>query len=615
MKPLILALLLSLSSVGLGRTEPGLSPRLASGTLSAFFISEDGRLFGMGGGSCGQLGRGDVGEQPAPILIEPASVTAVSAGYDQTVFLKSDNTLWGMGYTPYLGIDPVGDVIVATPIAENVKAASAGYYNTLFIGMDGSLWGFGSGFDNQLGGGQGSSAEGGSPAVKIVDGGVASVSGGHDHSLFVKSDGTLWGMGSNAFGQLGDGSLVTRKTPIPIASGVSQACAGSYLSFFIKTDGSLWGMGRNENGELGDGSTMTRNRPVQILDRGAAAVSSHESDTLILMDDGSLRAIRGEGASGKVPEIIVASGVEAIGVGGCLFRKADKSVWAARVDWYGASRMFSKAFKLSNSPVEFASLVPINQNPSQPVITPNGGTIQRGPYVSASSATPGAYMRFTTDNSEPSPTSAIFPANLPIELSYSSRLKVKSFKFGWNDGGTSSAQFVVNGGAKPIATPVITPNGGTFRGKVKVSISCATQGVQLSYSNYGTIPNRDDFYRGFLVLRESAVVCAVARWPDGSASSDLAKATFEIIPFDETVATPVISPAAPTFKARVRITLSCATPGATIRYTTNGTAPTEQSPVYRIPLIFSRSVSVSAMAFKTGFNDSPVASALFTKQR
>ena len=41
--------------------------------------------------------------------------------------------------------------------------------------------------------------------VQTVESGLAAVSAGYDHTLFVKTDGSLWGMGSNDYGQLGTG--------------------------------------------------------------------------------------------------------------------------------------------------------------------------------------------------------------------------------------------------------------------------------------------------------------------------------------------------------------------------------------------------------------------------
>jgi hypothetical protein len=60
--------------------------------------------------------------------------------------------------------------------------------------------------------------------------------------------------------------------------------------------------------------------------------------------------------------------------------------------------------------------------------------------------------------------------------------------------------------------------------------------------------------------------------------------------------------------------MSCATSGATIRYTTNGSDPTSSSTVYSGPLTLSATTTLKARAFKSGMTDSAVASGTYTKQ-
>ena len=69
-----------------------------------------------------------------------------------------------------------------------------------------------------------------------------------------------------------------------------SACAGNSNTLFVKTDGSLWGMGTNNYGELMIDKTITnkKNRPWKILDGGGRAVDNDYSHTLLLMEDGSL---------------------------------------------------------------------------------------------------------------------------------------------------------------------------------------------------------------------------------------------------------------------------------------------------------------------------------------
>src|SRR5208282_749516 len=100
---------------------------------------------------------------------------------------------------------------------------------------------------------------------------VTKVAGGSFHSLFLKSDGSLWAMGYNYYGQLGDrtyGFPPFNSTIMPeqiVATNVTAVAAGNYHSLFIKSDGSLWAMGFNNSGQLGDGTYNNTNQPEQIV--------------------------------------------------------------------------------------------------------------------------------------------------------------------------------------------------------------------------------------------------------------------------------------------------------------------------------------------------------------
>src|SRR5260370_36757994 len=97
---------------------------------------------------------------------------------------------------------------------------------------------------------------------------VASIAGGFQHSLFSKSDGSLWVMGNNGYGELGIGftpSTTNRPTQV-LSSGVQRVAAGAVAnhSFFL-SGGSLWAMGHNDYGQLGDGTTNDHFFPEKIF--------------------------------------------------------------------------------------------------------------------------------------------------------------------------------------------------------------------------------------------------------------------------------------------------------------------------------------------------------------
>ena len=78
------------------------------------------------------------------------------------------------------------------------------------------------------------------------------------------------------------------------------------------------------------------------------------------------------------------------------------------------------------------------------------------------------------------------------------------------------------------------------------------------------------------------------------------------------VLNPTISPAAGAVAAGTMVTISTATEGATIYYTTDGTAPTTESSVYSAPITINAATTIKAISVKDGFPNSDVVEASYT---
>ncbi|MBW6515655.1 MAG: chitobiase/beta-hexosaminidase C-terminal domain-containing protein [Candidatus Cloacimonetes bacterium] len=78
------------------------------------------------------------------------------------------------------------------------------------------------------------------------------------------------------------------------------------------------------------------------------------------------------------------------------------------------------------------------------------------------------------------------------------------------------------------------------------------------------------------------------------------------------VATPIFSPAGGTYTETQEVTITCQTEGAVIKYTTDGTEPTESSLVYVTPIIVSTNTTLIAKGFKNGWDASQIATAVYT---
>ncbi|MFZ2539218.1 MAG: glycosyl hydrolase family 18 protein, partial [Oscillospiraceae bacterium] len=132
-----------------------------------------------------------------------------------------------------------------------------------------------------------------------------------------------------------------------------------------------------------------------------------------------------------------------------------------------------------------------------------------------------------------------------------------------------------------VATPSFSPTGGTFSVAQSVTISCATAGATIRYTTDGTQPTATSAqYNGAINVASTTTLNAKA-FKTGMTDSVTASATYTISSTPiQTVATPSFSPIGGTFNVAQSVTISCATAGATIRYTTDGTQPTATSTQY-----------------------------------
>ncbi len=115
-----------------------------------------------------------------------------------------------------------------------------------------------------------------------------------EHTVDLKSDGTLWTWGWNNFGQLGyyiTGSYTNLPGPVSALSGVAAVSAGFNYTAAVKSDGTVWVWGNNQDGQLGngtyDGSFHQNPQQVGGVD-GIRAVSAGGSHVVALKSDGTV---------------------------------------------------------------------------------------------------------------------------------------------------------------------------------------------------------------------------------------------------------------------------------------------------------------------------------------
>ena len=174
-------------------------------------------------------------------------------------------------------------------------------------------------------------------------------------------------------------------------------------------------------------------------------------------------------------------------------------------------------------------------------------------------------------------------------------------------GGNSS------GGGNPpnptpqAATPTFSVARGTYSSDQSVTISCTTSGANIYYTTDGSTPTSSStHYTSAVAINSSTSLKAIAT-ASGYTNSAVASATYTL-----KVAAPAITPAAGTYASTQTVTISTTTSGASIHYTTDGSIPTASSTTYTAPISVSSSLTVKAIATRTGYSDSDVSSNSYT---
>jgi alpha-tubulin suppressor-like RCC1 family protein len=299
-------------SFGDGTPLSGVIAASAGGSHNLALLA-DGTVRSWGDNSYGQLGDGTTMDRPAPVQVmlqdqqALTNVTAIAAGSDYSLALRSDGTVWTWGRLneEQAGDGPIRSRKMAEPVLTATGAAlsdaiqlAAGAHTAYALRSDGTIWAWeadtsGSaphpvrGADDAvLTGNRAISAEADSdrllalgddglvrewqegavaivpvrgPSYKLYD--IRTLAAGRDHGLALAADGTLWTWGSNIGGQLGRGDIGgdSGGYAAPVLTYLQRryttaaiGAAGS-ASMELAGDGSFWAYGNNLAGQLGSG--------------------------------------------------------------------------------------------------------------------------------------------------------------------------------------------------------------------------------------------------------------------------------------------------------------------------------------------------------------------------
>lgn len=205
----------------------------------------------------------------------------VASGYNHTVALKADGTVWTWGYNSngQLGLGDTKSRYVPTKVdIEDVIDVEAGSYFSMALKADGTVWTWGQNDKGQLG--INSTTNTTLPIQVLGVGGigklekVTKISAEASHWLALLESTEVVACGRNEVGDLGDNTTTNRTTPVYMlnhnksghVTDVKDVQASGCATGILKADGTVWVAGHNCQGIIGVGNTNASHVIKQVKD-------------------------------------------------------------------------------------------------------------------------------------------------------------------------------------------------------------------------------------------------------------------------------------------------------------------------------------------------------------
>ncbi len=243
-----------------------------------------------------------------------------------------------------------------------------------------------------------------------------------------------------------------------------------------------------------------------------------------------------------------------------------------------------------------------------PAFSPAPGTYTSAQSVSITDTTPGAAVYYTTNGATPTAGSTLYSA--PIAVSATTTIEAIAVVSGDNNSAVATGTYTIT--AQVAATPAFAPAPGNYTSAQSVSITDTTPGAAIYYTTNGTTPTTGSTLYSAPIAVSAAMTIEAIAVASGYNNSAVATGTYTItVPM---AATPGFTPAPGPYQTAQSVTITDATPGAAIYYTTNGTTPTTSSALFSAssPISVSSTTTIEAIAVASGYTNSAVATGAYT---
>lgn len=252
-----------------------------TGTPFTAGIATNGNLYTWGSNDSGQLGDGTTVGKSSPV--------AVIGGLKFVSFVSYNNTArgitttgamyaWGQNTNGVLGIGNTTGTSSPQQVLGGLSFAKLPIYSgvtnnptSLGITTSGDLYAWGLGTSGQLG--DGTSVSKSSPVLVVGGKKWQNVYSVHTSTWGITTDGDLYAWGQNGSGQLGDGTTTSRSSPTLVLGGlkwqsvypIGPAGAAGHSIIGLATTGAMYGWGDNTDGQVGDNTVTNRSSPVAVV--------------------------------------------------------------------------------------------------------------------------------------------------------------------------------------------------------------------------------------------------------------------------------------------------------------------------------------------------------------
>ena len=591
-------------------------PKLSAGASHSAAVDPAGAVWAWGANVGGQVGDGSTATRTAPVrlITLTGSFTAVAAGGAHSLALRNDGRVFGWGLN---GSGEVGDGSttprlspVLVPSLTGIVTIATGTSHSLALRSNGTVAAFGANNEGQLG--DNTTTRRTTPITVSGLTNVVAIAAGAQHSMALKADGSVWMWGANGSSQLGDNTTTRRRTPIRVTTlaPAKAIAAGGLHSAAVLQTGAVMTWGGNLTGALGDGTTTTRRVPVLVAGLSAiATVSAGAAHTTAVSNAGghwawgaNLGQLGDASTTTRLTPVAITppTGATAVVAGGAhsLALTANGTVWSTGVNLLGPLGSGNTTSTTVYGPISGPGQT---WGVNAPVLTPAGGTFNLPQSVALSTLTPGATIRYTTNGVDPTATDPALAPGALLTLDQITTLKARAFRTGLAPSAVTTAVYTFE-----AATPSIAPGSGTYATPQTVTIGTATPGATLVYTLDGSDPTTASTpYTAPISVAATSVLKVRgfrAGWVDSAIAS--ASYTFNF----GTLNTPTATPASGTYQTPQTVVLT-ADAGASIRYTLDGSDPTEASPPFSGALAIGVTITLKARAFRTDYTPSGILTA------